>query len=55
MVTKESDMTVWIALFRGINVVGNNMLPMQELTAELEAIGCTCVKTYIQSGKGESL
>lgn len=43
-------MTVWIALFRGINVGGNNILPMQELTVMLEAIGCTCVKTYIQSG-----
>lgn len=43
-------MTNWIALFRGINVGGNNMLPMKALRAELEDIGCTEVKTYIQSG-----
>jgi uncharacterized protein (DUF1697 family) len=43
-------MTTWIALFRGINVGGNNVLPMKGLTAALEKIGCTNVKTYIQSG-----
>ncbi len=40
-------MTTWIALFRGINVGGNNLLPMKSL---VEEIGCTSVKTYIQSG-----
>lgn len=43
-------MTTWIALFRGINVVGANMLPMKELAAVLAADGCRDVKTYIQSG-----
>ena len=43
-------MNTWIALFRGINVGGNNLLPMKELTAVLEGVGCTHVKTYIQSG-----
>ena len=43
-------MSTWIALFRGINVGGNNILPMKELTAMLEGLGCTGVKTYIQSG-----
>ena len=43
-------MTRWIALFRGINVGGNNMLPMKALRALLEEIGCEEVKTYIQSG-----
>lgn len=43
-------MTTWIAFFRGINVGGNNLLPMKGLTAALVGIGCTDVKTYIQSG-----
>ena len=43
-------MNTYIALFRGINVGGNHILPMKELTAILEGIGCENVKTYIQSG-----
>ncbi|MEZ4637999.1 MAG: DUF1697 domain-containing protein [Caldilineaceae bacterium] len=43
-------MTQYIALFRGINVGGNNILPMKELVALLQGLGCTDVKTYIQSG-----
>ena len=43
-------MTTWIALLRGINVGGNNILPMKDLTMMLENMGCTGVKTYIQSG-----
>ena len=43
-------MTTYIALFRGINVGGNNILPMKELVGLLEGVGCTNVKTYIQSG-----
>ncbi|MBL0121785.1 MAG: DUF1697 domain-containing protein [Betaproteobacteria bacterium] len=43
-------MNIWIALFRGINVGGNNMLPMKALTALIEGLGGTQVKTYIQSG-----
>jgi uncharacterized protein (DUF1697 family) len=43
-------MKTYIALFRGINVGGNNILPMQELTALLENLGAHSVKTYIQSG-----
>ena len=39
-----------IALFRGINVGGKNILPMKELVAELEKLGLHNVKTYIQSG-----
>ena len=39
-----------IALFRGINVVGRNTLPMAELVALLEQLGCEDVRTYIQSG-----
>jgi uncharacterized protein (DUF1697 family) len=40
----------YIALFRGINVGGKNILPMKKLVVALESMGCTNVKTYIQSG-----
>ncbi len=43
-------MKKYAALFRGINVGGKNLLPMKELTALLEQLGCEKVKTYIQSG-----
>ena len=40
----------WIALFRGVNVGGNNKLPMKELTARMLEAGLLDVKTYIASG-----
>jgi uncharacterized protein (DUF1697 family) len=43
-------MKTYTALFRGINVGGNNALPMKELAAVLESLGLRGVKTYIQSG-----
>src|ERR671916_1642099 len=43
-------MKTYIAFFRGINVGGNNVLPMKELVALLENLGSQNVKTYIQSG-----
>jgi uncharacterized protein (DUF1697 family) len=43
-------MPVRIALFRGINVGGRNSLPMKALCTLLESLGCSDVKTYIQSG-----
>lgn len=43
-------MTTWIALFRGINVGGKQMLPMKALAALLGKNGCIDVRTYIQSG-----
>jgi len=43
-------MPVWIALFRGVNVVGKNKLPMKELVRDLEALRLRDVRTYIQSG-----
>ena len=43
-------MNTYIALFRGINVVGSNLLPMKELKLVLEKDGCIDVQTYIQSG-----
>lgn len=39
-----------IALFRGINVGGSNILPMQDLRTLLTGLGLTDVTTYIQSG-----
>lgn len=43
-------MKTYIALLRGINVGGRNILPMKDLVKILEDLGCTQVKTYIQSG-----
>lgn len=37
-------------LVRGVNVGTKNSLPMAELRGMLEAIGCTEVETYVQSG-----
>jgi uncharacterized protein (DUF1697 family) len=39
-----------VALLRGINVGGKNMLPMSELVDMFAAAGCADVRTYIQSG-----
>lgn len=46
----EKCMSTFIVLLRGINVGGNNILPMKELVELLENIGCQNVRTYIQSG-----
>ena len=43
-------MTTHIALLRGINVSGHNMIKMEALKTTLEAIGFQNVDTYIQSG-----
>lgn len=40
----------YVALLRGINVGGKNMLPMKELAGLFVAAGCGEVATYIQSG-----
>jgi uncharacterized protein (DUF1697 family) len=40
----------FIALLRGINVGGNNKVPMTQLKACFEAIGFSNVQTYINSG-----
>jgi len=37
-------------MLRGVNVGGNNKLPMKALAALCEAQGCKGVQTYIQSG-----
>jgi uncharacterized protein (DUF1697 family) len=40
----------WIALLRGINVVGRRQLLMKDLAAIFERSGFSSVRTYIQSG-----
>jgi len=40
----------WVALLRGINVGGNNVIPMAELRVCVSALGYKNVATYIQSG-----
>lgn len=43
-------MNTYIALFRGINVGGNNILPMRDLVEALESLDLENIRTYIQSG-----
>ncbi len=43
-------MTVKVALLRGINVGGRNLLPMKGLRELFVELGCRDVQTYIQSG-----
>jgi uncharacterized protein (DUF1697 family) len=43
-------MTTYIALLRGINVGGNNMVAMADLRALLTRLGFEDVKTVLQSG-----
>lgn len=40
----------YVALLRGINVGGKNIVPMAELGAIFGELGCDGVRTYIQSG-----
>jgi len=39
-----------LALLRGINVGGNNIIKMTDLKLSFETMGFTCVATFIQSG-----
>ncbi len=43
-------MKTWIALLRGLNVVGANPVPMKTLAAAFDRAGFHAVRTYIQSG-----
>src|SRR5450432_3842776 len=45
-----ADAVAHVALLRGVNVGGKNLLPMKELAALFGKLGCGAVKTYIQSG-----
>jgi uncharacterized protein (DUF1697 family) len=50
-IEEASGMTkVYLALLRGINVGGKNKVPMVELKACFEELGCKDVRTYIASG-----
>lgn len=42
--------TLYVALLRGINVGGNNLIPMTDLRTCFEVLGAKEVATYIQSG-----
>jgi len=48
--TKQSHLNVFVALLRGVNVGGNNMISMRALKASFETMGFTQVTTYINSG-----
>ena len=43
-------METWVALLRGINVGGNNIIKMADLKSDLESLKLKKVRTYIQSG-----
>jgi uncharacterized protein (DUF1697 family) len=50
-VTSKSPASgVFVALLRGINVGGKNMLPMKDLVTIFERAGCVEVRHYVQSG-----
>jgi uncharacterized protein (DUF1697 family) len=42
--------STYVALLRGVNVGGNNKLPMADLRAHFESLGFDNVRTLIQSG-----
>jgi len=46
----KSPLTVFVALLRGVNVGGNNMISMKSLKESFETIGLSNVSTYINSG-----
>jgi uncharacterized protein (DUF1697 family) len=49
-VAKREASHVYVALLRGINVGGNNLVSMKSLKDNFEQLGFTGVKTYINSG-----
>jgi uncharacterized protein (DUF1697 family) len=50
MSTVPAKLNTYVALLRGINVTGNNIVPMKVLAEIFTSLGCTDVKTYIASG-----
>lgn len=46
----KSTATVFVALLRGVNVGGNNMISMSSLKKSFETLGFSDVATYINSG-----
>ncbi len=49
-VTLDSAMPVIIALLRAVNVVGRNMIRMEQLRSLCESCGFQSPRTYLQSG-----
>jgi len=49
-VATKSRVNVFVALLRGVNVGGNNIISMRELKERFEGIGFNQVSTYINSG-----
>jgi uncharacterized protein (DUF1697 family) len=47
---RSSTATVFVALLRGVNVGGNNIISMSSLKASFEKMGFKDVSTYINSG-----
>src|SRR6185369_5867953 len=47
---RKSTSNVFVALLRGVNVGGNNMISMSSLKQSFETMGFTDVVTYINSG-----
>ncbi len=47
---RSSPIATHVALLRSVNVGGNNKLPMADLAQILAQLGCSGVRTYIQSG-----
>ena len=48
--TKPAALSTYLALLRGINVGGKNILPMKDLAQIFLDAGCADARTYIQSG-----
>lgn len=46
----KSRLIVFVALLRGVNVGGNNMIRMSSLKKSFEGLGFASVSTYINSG-----
>ena len=46
----KKDQNIFVALLRGVNVGGNNMINMKSLKASFEKMGFNDVSTYINSG-----
>src|SRR5690348_10880623 len=47
---RPAQLMVYVALLRGINVGGNNIIPMATLRLVFERLGFDGVRTYINSG-----
>ena len=47
---KKARLDIFVALLRGVNVGGNNIISMKDLKERFEGIGFENVSTYINSG-----